>query len=312
MDFTPLRISTIKPGKEITFDLYIFFKEQFLKYLDNGKALNEDLLGKLKKQKVARFYITDKDESNYQKFLDAILAEAVASADMPTEEKVNIVEGAASTAVERMQKDPGNKSAYNMTENAARSLRQVVSKNPDALKQIYGKEAEKGDMIIKHSLNVSALSTKLGEKMGLSDEVLDDLATAALIHDIGIISLGDEMVECFFKPLSELPNETKIKYRTHPNVSAEVLASKPYVNKRISDLIMNHEEVISGKGPNKKNSLTPEEEILSLVNSYDKRMIEKGLTSKEAIKEVTIDEVGNYDLGLINKFKEVLKTEGLI
>ena len=51
MDFTPLRISTIKPGKEITFDLYIFFKEQFLKYLENGKALNEDLLLKLKKQK---------------------------------------------------------------------------------------------------------------------------------------------------------------------------------------------------------------------------------------------------------------------
>ena len=66
MEYTPIRITTLKIGKLLTFDLYIFFKEQYLKYLDNGKTIEDSLMKKLSAQKVARFYITDEDEENYE------------------------------------------------------------------------------------------------------------------------------------------------------------------------------------------------------------------------------------------------------
>lgn len=78
------------------------------------------------------------------------------------------------------------------------------------------------------------------------------------------------------------------------------------------ELVLNHEEVLSGSGPNKKKKLSLPEEVLSLVNNYDKRVLTTKLPPAQVIKEMMIDELGNYDLELINKFKKVLQAEGLL
>ncbi len=313
MAYTPLRISTIKPDRDLSFDLYIFYKERFLKYLDLGKCLNNDQLAKLKTQKIAKFYITDSHEPAYQQYLDEILNEAVNSDTMNVDEKVNVAEGACSTAVERMQKDPGSRSAYKMTENAAKSLRQIVSKNPEALKKIFGKKAKDSDIIIKHSLNVSALSTKLAELIGgFSEKDLDDLSTAGLIHDLGITKLNKDDIILFEKPKDKLTMEDKRVYKLHPKDSADMLAEKPYINAEIIGLVLNHEEVLSGDGPQRKKQLSPLEEILSIVNMYDKRVQTTKKEPSEVMKDIMLEELGNYNLELINKFKSLLKQEGMI
>lgn len=312
MDFTPLRITTIKPNRLISFDLYIFFKDQYLCYTKNGDLLTDEKYQKLKTQKIAKFFITESDEVNYQKFLDTLLEETINSANVSIEEKVTMVEGAATSAMERMTKDPKSESAYRMTESAAKSLRQVVLGNPDALKKIFGKKVEKNEDIIKHSLNVCALSVKLGEFLKFTDQELDDIGTAALIHDIGLTQMNKTDMELFYKPKKLLSHEDKRVYYLHTKDAMTILKDRPYVNPQILDLVFNHEEVLSGAGPNKKKKLTPSEEVLSIVNNYDKRLISSKVPAAQAIKEMIIDELGNYDLELINKFKEVLKKEGLL
>jgi HD-GYP domain-containing protein (c-di-GMP phosphodiesterase class II) len=91
-----------------------------------------------------------------------------------------------------------------------------------------------------------------------------------------------------------------------------MLQDRPYVNAQILELVINHEEVLSGTGPNKKKKLSKLEEVLSIVNNYDKRTIVTKLSPAQTIKEMMIDELGNYNLDLINKFKEVLKSEGIL
>ena len=91
-----------------------------------------------------------------------------------------------------------------------------------------------------------------------------------------------------------------------------VLKSKPWVNANVMEIAMNHEETLKGLGPNKKTKLSKSEMIISLVNSYDKTIITTGCTPKEAMKSMMIDQVGNYELDIINKFKEVLISEGLL
>jgi HD-GYP domain-containing protein (c-di-GMP phosphodiesterase class II) len=312
MDFTPLRISTIKPNRSLTFDLYIFFKEQYLCYSKKNEQLSDDKYQKLKVQKIAKFFITEEDELNYQHFLDELLKETLNSQTTSTDEKVIMVEGAATSAVERMQKDPRSESAYRMTESAAKSLRQVVLGNPEALKKIFGKKVEKNEEIIKHSLNVCALSVRLGEVLGFSEKELDDLGTAALIHDIGITQMNKDDIQLFYKAKKVLTNEDKRVYYLHCKDAQKILADRPYVNAQIIELVINHEEVLSGSGPNKKKKLSPSEEVLSLVNNYDKRVITAKIPAAQALKEIMIDELGNYDLKLLEKFKVVLQQEGLL
>ena len=312
MAYTPLRISTIKPNRELTFDLYIFFKETYLKYQEKGAGIEEEKYGKLRKQKIAKFYITEEDEPQYQAFLDQLLEDTMADPNVSVDDKVNMVDGACSTAIERMQEEPESEAAYKMTNKAAKSLRQVVEQNPEALKKIFGKKASEADLIIKHSLNVSALSLKLGQVMKLNEDELDNLATAGLIHDVGITRLNKQDQELFKKEKDKYTNDDKRIYGLHVKDAVAALKDKPWVNEAVMELVINHEEVLSGLGPNKKKNLTPSEMILSLVNTYDKYVLTKGCSPSDAIKDITINELGNYELDLINKFKDVLKNEGLL
>ena len=91
-----------------------------------------------------------------------------------------------------------------------------------------------------------------------------------------------------------------------------MLAEKDWVNADIQELILNHEENLQGSGPNKKTKLSKVEQILSLVNVYDKKLITEGKTPSETIKELFTDELGNYDLKLLESFKTILKAEGLL
>jgi len=312
MAYTPLRISTIKPERELTFDLYIYFKETYLKYHEKGSGIDEEKYGKLRKQKIAKFYITEEDEPHYQAFLDKLLEDTMADPNVSVDDKVNMVDGACSTAIERMQEEPESEAAYKMTNKAAKSLRQVVEQNPEALKKIFGKKASEADLIIKHSLNVSALSLKLGQKMKLNETQLDNIATAGLIHDVGITRLNKQDQELFKKEKEKYTNDDKRIYGLHVKDAVAALKDKPWVNDDVMELVLNHEEVLSGLGPNKKKNLSTSEMILSLVNTYDKYILTKECTPSEAIKDLMINELGNYELDLINKFKEVLKSEGLL
>jgi HD-GYP domain-containing protein (c-di-GMP phosphodiesterase class II) len=312
MDYTPLRISTVKPLKSLTFDLYIFFKDQYLCYVKKGDQLTEEKYTKLKVQKIAKFFITESDEVNYQNFLDSLLSETLKNPQISTDEKVHMVEGAANSAIERMQTNPGSESAYHMTETAAKSLRQVIKSNPEALKKIFGKKVEKNEELIKHSLNVCALSVKLAEILRCTEQELDDLGTAALIHDIAIPQMNKNDILLFNKPRKLLTNDDKRVYYMHTKDAKTLLQEKPYVNKTILELVTNHEEVLSGLGPNKKKKLTKLEEILSLVNNYDKRTITNKTSPMQTLKDMMIDEMGNYNLDLLNEFKKVLHSEGLL
>ena len=312
MEFTPLRITTVKPLRDLTFDLYIHFKEQYLCYAKRGEQLSEDKFLKLKAQKIAKFFITEDDESNYQNFLDALLDETLSNPKVDVDSKVIMAEGAAESAIERMQKDPGSESAYRATEKAAKSMRQVILNNPDALKKIFGKKAEKNEEIIKHSLNVCALSVKLAEILRCTEQEMDDIGTAALIHDIGMTNLNKKDIELFHKPKKLLSNDDKRVYYMHTKDAASLLKDKAYVTPAILELVVNHEEVQSGLGPNKKKKLSLSEEILSLVNNYDKRTITNKTSPAQTLKDMMIDELGNYELKLLNEFKKVLHSEGLL
>jgi HD-GYP domain-containing protein (c-di-GMP phosphodiesterase class II) len=312
MDYTPLRISTVKPDRGLTFDLYIYFKDQYLCYVKNGEKLSDEKYLKLRAQQIAKFFITEADEINYQKFLDALLSETLNSKNTPVEEKVAMVEGTCNSAVERMQKDPKSESAYRMTETAAKSLRQVIMQNPESLKQIFGKKVEKHDEIVKHSLNVCALSVKLGSILNYTESELDDLGTAALIHDIGITQMPKDAIELFYKPKKRLTVDDKRVYYAHCKDVLGILKDRPYVNATIIDLVVNHEEVLSGMGPNKKKKLSKLEETLSMVNCYDKRILTSKTSPAQTLKDMMIDELGNYNLNLLAEFKKVLVAEGLL
>ena len=312
MEFTPLRIKTIKPATVISFDLYIFFKDQYLKYRDRGITIPPGHHQKLLTQKIAKFYITAEDETNYQQYLDLLLNQTLIDPNISTVEKVDFVEESASTAVEQMKNNPRSETAFRLSESSASNLRQVVNQNSDALLAVYERSSDPKDQLIKHSINVCALATKFATQLKCKDEDINHLATAALLHDLGLGKLNPQIVQVGLADPKKLSPQERLSYYNHPRLALDLLQGRPYINPKILHLVLHHEENRAGSGPEKNMKPTQVEEILALVDCYDKKISFGNLTPKKALKELEIDEIGNYDLNLISKLKTFLKEQGIL
>lgn len=312
MEYTPIRINTIKPLKEINFNLYIFFQDQYLLYGPKGSVYDVDKHKKLKKQKIAKFYIAVYDEKEYQSYLDKLLEESLSSDETPLEDKVALVEDVGMSAVENMQRDPGSEKNFRATRKAAANIKKLITENPTALKSMFNKKADEHDIVIKHSLNVCLLATKLAEAMKLDEETISEITIAALMHDVGVVQLPEDAVKLFKKNKLEMTHEEKKLYKDHIDITNRMIGEKPYISPKVIELITHHEEVLSGNGPFKLKKLSPAVECLSLVNTYDKKILTLGVTPKEGLKQMMVDELGNYQLDLLQLFKKVLQKEGIL
>lgn len=311
MNYVPLRITTVKADTDLTFDLFIYFKEHYLCYAPKGSIIDQEKLTKLVNQDIADFFIPKDQVDNVTIFMDKALNEAVSFEGLSTEERVDVVEAVAATSIEHMSEKPTQEN-YSKTQKAASGLRHVIRNNPNALKRLFGEKSKESDLIIKHSLNVCGLATRLAEHLRLADDEIEDLATAALIHDIGLTKLPAEDVKLFEKSSDEHTPDERLRYGQHTKYSAQVLSDKPFISKRVEDLITYHEEDLNANGPHKLAKLTPAQECLSLCNAFDKLLVATSQTPAEIYKMFQLDYIGRYNLELIQRFELVLKEEELL
>ena len=97
-------------------------------------------------------------------------------------------------------------------------------------------------------------------------------------------------------------------YKTHPAKSVEALQDKSFAEKDVLELIMTHEENISGQGfPSGLTKLTQAQELLSLCAFYDREVTCLGKDPLEVYNSVMIDQLGNYNLDLLKRFKSFIK-----
>ena len=317
LDYIPIHVSTFRANSQFTFDLFLRVNEKHLLYVRNGDDMEEARYNKLLVQNIDRLFIQRKDLDGYENFIDQSILSAIEDDTVSLHEKVEIVEGAAVNSVEAMEQmmdDPNSEVAYRMTMKAAKGLRAVLQKNKNALKKIYFQRGRNHDLILTHAKNVCALSCRFAFLLGFRDSDLDNLGAAALLHDLGINKLSrDDQHSLFKKDPKKFTPDDKRMYYMHSDDAIKMLSGRKYVNHSVLQLIEKHEENLSGTGfPNKLKDLTQIELILSLVNCYDKKVTVLGMDPTDAFDEMFQNEIGNYDLKMLQQFKDALQAEGII
>lgn len=94
-----------------------------------------------------------------------------------------------------------------------------------------------------HTRRVAALATRLGDRLGMNGRTLEDLRTAALLHDLGKIGVADSIL---LKPSPLTPDERQ-EMRRHPQLGADLLRSHGLLQGAIP-LILHHQEWFDGTG----------------------------------------------------------------
>lgn len=313
-EYVPIRLSTLRGHVVFTFNIYIPMKEKFILYVRNGDDIEQERLNNLKEKKLRQLFIESEAESNYQAYLDAGLESAINDVSMSKDDKAAAVSGAAGQAVDGMSKEPDSVAAYKMTEKAAGGLRQVLGKDPEVLKYIFQKSSESGsaDVGTRHGINSAALAVALGEAIKLKGTEIGNLGVAGLLHDIGMSKIPPDKQYLLTTAYDKFSNDDWKVYKPHPALGAELLNGKEHINPEILHLINIHEERKSGNGfPKGITKMGPVEEVLALTCWYDRLVTCLGWSHKAAFENLKIDQLGNFDMKILDKFKTVLQSQGI-
>lgn len=318
-EYSPIRLETLRANCPFNFDLYIKISDKYILYIRRGDGIEEDRLEKitqiqkLMEKNVERIFIKSEDATLFQEYMDQSIEEIANAEEPEPDEQMKAIMEIAENAVEVVFNDPMSVQAYQFAEKAAKGLRKVIASNPKALKNIFQKKGRQTDTIENHCKNTAGLAIKMAFGLGFRGEDLDNLGSAALLHDLGMVNISKSEQEILFKrPASRFSPDDKRVYHPHVNHGVQMAASKPFVNEKVINLIAKHEEKLNGNGyPNKVSTLEPLEQILSLANCFDKKVTILGMNISAAFKEIQVEEMGNYELKYFQKLREILMAEEL-
>jgi cyclic di-GMP phosphodiesterase len=195
-----------------------------------------------------------------------------------------------------------------------------VARNPAALLSL-ARIRNPANYHYVHAVSVCTLVTILGWQMGIAGEALRNLGIAGLLHDIGIMTVPDEILN----KRGSLSEEEFSLVREHPRRSREILSKSPGVDETMLDICLHHHERVDGTGyPDKLSgaAISQATRILVVCDVFDAitsdRYYRKGVIPAVAIRKMAelrntqIDEVtfhafvkaiGIYPVGSLLKLK---------
>ncbi len=159
-----------------------------------------------------------------------------------------------------------------------------------------------------HIRRVQVYAAGLAKQFGMSDNEIQGVKTAALLHDIGKLAVPEHILS---KP-GPLTQEEFQKIRVHPQVGAEIISAVPFPYP-VAPLILSHHERWDGKGY--PQGLKGEEiplgaRILTVVDYFDAltsdRPYHKAMTHEAALALLRSEAGRALDPTVVQSFIQML------
>ena len=178
-----------------------------------------------------------------------------------------------------------------------------VFRNQDALACLT-QMRQKDAYLLEHSINVSILMGIFAKHLGIEKNIIVELTTGALLHDIGKIKIPDEILN---KPGRFTDDEFKIM-KMHSLFSKEILEESGLTGIAV-DIAGMHHERLDGKGypfGKKGDEISQYVRMASIVDVYDaltaERVYKAGMEPIKAFKILKDGCPDSFDPVLLNKF----------
>ena len=162
-----------------------------------------------------------------------------------------------------------------------------------------------------HSDRVSAFSTLIGQKLGLSAEDIKTLEIGGLFHDIGKIGVPDSIIQ----KTDKLTDDEYSQIKNHPSIGAHIL-SNATIFKNIIPIVKHHHERDDGHGyPSqlKGTDIPYLARITSIADSFDamtsKRTYRDSLPLEVVKSEFKNNKGTQFDPELTDVFLDILNKD---
>ncbi|GFP74105.1 HD domain-containing phosphohydrolase [Clostridium fungisolvens] len=170
---------------------------------------------------------------------------------------------------------------------------------------------EKHSETEEHTMRIKNMSFKLGKRLGLSQDKLDELELLGLLHDIGKIGIPEQIL---LKP-AKLTDEEWVIMKSHTEIGYRIAKSTLELS-HIADEILSHHERYDGTGyPNglKGEDIPLLARIINVVDSFDvmthKREYKSAKDMNYAIEELKRCSSTQFDPYIVAEFLKLLQED---
>lgn len=163
--------------------------------------------------------------------------------------------------------------------------------------------------LYSHAINVCGLSLFLASSMNFSEGELRKVGLAALLHDIGMTRISENI---YNKPSALTADEINI-IRRHPIYSAQILKSSPGFDEEIALIVYQHHERYDGKGYPKGvagDDIHPYAQIISVADAFESitnpRPYRQKKSAYEAEREIIANSGKQFNPKIVRKFIKLM------
>ena len=189
-------------------------------------------------------------------------------------------------------------------------ISQSISRNPEAFLNL-ARLKTKDDYTYMHSVAVCALMIALGKQLGLNGTELKTAGLAGLLHDVGKMTIRDDILN---KP-GKLTDEEFDIIKQHPSKGWELLQDSSEISSAVLDVCLHHHERVDGTGyPDRISgeTLSLFARMGAVCDVYDaltsNRCYKNGWEPAETIRKMAEWRNGHFDERIFQAF---VKTIGI-
>ncbi|TDT68587.1 HD-GYP domain-containing protein (c-di-GMP phosphodiesterase class II) [Hypnocyclicus thermotrophus] len=264
--------------------------------IEEGTKLTKELIERIKKFNIEEVSIKD-EEKNIE---DILLEEE----KIKEEFKKEYLESIEDTK-EVLEDVLNNKIDDTTLELIVDKTMGNIEKDKNILLSLMDMKSE-GEYLFDHSLKTTMLAIMLGKELNYTDEELEILGKAAILHDVGMLKVKKEIID----KKSKLTLEEMEEVKKHIDITLDLLKNE---EKEVLEIIKYHHERIDGKGyPNglKSEDIPDMSKVLKIADIYaalvSNRSYRKAFNANEAIKEMVHASGKEIDLILFKKFLKIM------
>ena len=300
-----IRLSTIRPDKVTSFDIYILVDKKHIMYLRAGDRLSDGKIQALHGRDTGdSFFVATQDKGKYQDWV----REEINSDLINPFEKAKILRESSVALMEDLFENPEVNKALDDSRPIIKDFIDLMENAPEAMGFMISLSGH-DFYTYNHSLDVSIYSLGLGKGLGYNPTDLEELGVGALFHDIGKRNVSLDILT----KKGGLTDAEWEQMKMHPQYGLVILNGHPNISDAIKAACFEHHESFAGNGyPQQLTApeIHPFARIVAITDTYDAMTTQRSynvpLSPLDAVTMMKEKLSGRYDPDMLKAMYSVL------
>lgn len=272
-----------------------------------SQGLSADKLEDLRERGLKRLLVRRYEfESRATEMVDA-LEDLLADDTVSPQQRFAILQEVVAIEVDRSFRSIDRGQFVSVADRVGRQVSELIGKNsvtPDALFSL----AKHDTTTFVHVTNVTAYAAMLAQQMGLPEDVQQQIAVGAMLHDVGKRSLPAEILN---KPGALTASERQV-VQEHPRLGYVELCDRSDLSHGQLMMVYQHHEWVNGGGypvAIVEEEIHPWAKLVAVVDVFDaltaRRPYRTGASSQEALSIIEEGSGTQFDPRVVECWKSM-------